>query len=143
MSSRPWWLSQLWVGAASLVGAIAYYSVVTALHPVTPGPSIPFIVSATYFAPGLALSLGINGLILARRRSGVVSVSERVLLVVEFVVIALMWLNGLVTGPDGLVAFAFFLSFLLWLVLLVLAPAILIVECVNGRRASRVNWPER
>jgi hypothetical protein len=143
VSSRPWWLAQLWVGAALLVGAIAYYSLVAVLHPVTPGPSIPFIVSATYFAPGLALSLGINGLILARRRSGVVSFSERVLLVLEFVVIALMWLNGLVTGPDGLVAVAFFVSFLLWLALLVLAPAVLIVECVIGRQTPRVNSTER
>jgi hypothetical protein len=87
VSSRPWWLAQLWVGLTLLAGAVLYYGLTAAAA----------------------------------------------LLTVELAAIALLVVFSLVTGFELLGTIAFFGSLLLWMIVLLLAPAILIVELIPSR----------
>jgi hypothetical protein len=138
MSSRPWWLAQLWVGLAMGVIAIAARLALAiggaAVAEVT---TIPLAVTAAFFAPGLALSFGINGLILARRESRYLGLGERAFLTAEFVAVGVILAAGVVAGSDVLGSFAWIASLLGWIAVLLFAPTILLLEIANRRAPTR------
>ncbi|MEP6844260.1 MAG: hypothetical protein ABJA11_12100 [Pseudolysinimonas sp.] len=143
MNSRPWWLAQLWAGAALLAFAICYYVVVSIAAPRIVGPSVAFLVTASYFAPGLALSLGVNGFVMARRRLPTIRSQERVLLIIEFSMIAATISLSLVSDQGWLGTLAFVAALSLWLALLLIAPTMLILEMTSGRERSVPRAPRR
>ena len=70
MTSRPWWLAQLWVGLAMAgIGIATWIALAIDSLAETSSLTIPLAVTLDFFALGLALSFGINELIMARRPS--------------------------------------------------------------------------
>jgi peptidoglycan/LPS O-acetylase OafA/YrhL len=131
------------VGAALLLASVCYYLVISLIQPRMMFPSIPFFITAGYFAPGLAFSFGVNGLVMARRRARIIRPAERVLVLIEFVVAALLVISALIVDQQLLGGIAFDLSLLLWAAVIPLAVAILAVELTPVRSSAPTRPPVR
>ncbi len=129
---NPWIIAQLAVAALllaiSLVGILG-----TALFDL-PELAFSFAGGIQSFAvfPGLVLSLVVNALIMRLHREIGINTVEKVLLIIEGVLVALLLLFHFYTDPAGN---TFGLAILTWPVLILLATAIAIVA--GARNASR------
>ena len=153
--SRPWWLAQLVVGAVLLIATVVSYTIGTVSAGAAPSgslqsgvliPSISGAVNSFYIFPGMALSLGINGLVLARRRPPVVRPIDRAVLIVEGVLLVLVIVASVaeslmrVPGLEFL-SFGFLAEILLW-PLLIVAAVVALVTIATGRGAVRAEVVE-
>jgi len=126
---RMWLWSQPLVAAlAALAGAGAWYLQLT--NNVSPLPTLQALITGSFVLPGLALSLIINHTAVMLRRPPQLTVGEKLLLIVEYVlVIAIIAISP---SPDLL-----FLGYLLWPLLIGVAAtafATMVSTTIRSRR---------
>jgi len=148
--SRPWWVGQLIAGAVLLIATLVSYTLASlsggsgmtgTLQSGVLVPSISGSVNSFYIFPGLALSLGVNGLVLARRRPAAVRPVDRVVLLVEgallILVIVASVAESLMRVPGlELLAVGFLAALILWPLLIVTA-VVALVTLATGNAALR------
>jgi hypothetical protein len=129
---NPWVLAQLAVAALLLVVSLIGIIGVAALD--APELAFSFAGGIQAFAvfPGLVLSLVINALIMRAHRERGLGIAEKVLLVIEFVLIAALLLFHFYTDPAGT---TFGLAIVTWPVIIVLAIVLAIVAIVRNATA--------
>lgn len=111
--------------------------------PDTPPIALGVVISSLFIAPGLALSLGINGLVHFRRRDRL-AISEHVMLGVEALIILLLVLAsvydqvnyGATTGIDSGFGHWFEWFLPLWIVLGPVALTVVILGLVKYKPAA-------
>ncbi|GAA1738029.1 hypothetical protein [Microcella frigidaquae] len=128
---RMWLWSQPLVAAlAALAGAGAWYLQLT--NNVSPLPTLQALITGSFVLPGLALSLIINHVAVMLRRPPQLTVGEKLLLIVEYVlVIAIIAISP---SPDLL-----FLGYLLWPLLIGVAAtafATMVSTTIRSRRPT-------
>ena len=133
---RMWLWSQPLVAALALiVGAIACYLQLTG--DLSALPTLQSLITGSFVLPGLALSLIINHVAVSLRRPSMLTVGEKLLLIVEFaVVVAVLAISP---SPDLL-----FLGYLLWPLLIAAAAtafAAMVSTTIRLRRPPSVNGP--
>jgi hypothetical protein len=129
---NPWIIAQLAIAAVllviSLIGVIGYFGFDAAELTF----SFQGAVQAFAIFPGLTLSLVVNALLMRAHRERGLSIRERVLLIIEFVMIAALVVFHFWVDSHGL---TFGLAILVWPFVIVLAVAIAIVAIY--RNATR------
>ncbi len=133
---NPWIIAQL--AAAAVLLVIALIGIVGDLALGQPELTFSFAgaIQAFFVFPGLVISLVVNALIMRLHREIGVSRVEKVLLIIEGVLIALLLLFHFYTDPAG---DTFGFAILTWPILMLLATAIAIVAGV--RNANRPAAP--
>ena len=133
---RMWLWSQPLVAALALiVGAIAWYLQLTG--DLSALPTLQSLITGSFVLPGLALSLIINHVAVSLRRPSMLTVGEKLLLIVEFAVVAAVL--AISPSPDLL-----FLGYLLWPLLIAAAAtafAAMVSTTIRLRRPPSVNGP--
>jgi hypothetical protein len=112
-AERMWLWSQPLVAALALLAGVAAWALqwsgdLTAL------PTLQSLITGSFVLPGLALSLTINHIVVMRRRPPLLTVGEKLVLILEYVLVLLILLISL--SQDAL-----FFGFLLWPLLIVTA----------------------
>lgn len=125
---NPWIIAQLAVAAVLLV--LSLIGLIGALALNLPELAFTFAGGVQSFAvfPGLVLSLVVNALVMRLHRSIGVSRLEKVLLVIEFALIALLLVFHFYEDGDG---YTFGLAIITWPIIILLAIAIAIVAFVR------------
>ncbi len=128
---RMWLWSQPLVAAlAALAGALAWYLQLSG--DVSALPTLQALITGSFVLPGLALSLVINHTAVMLRRPPMLTVGEKLLLLVEYaLVIAIIAISP---SPDLL-----FLGYLLWPLLIgaaAMAFATMVSTTIRSRRAT-------
>ena len=130
---RMWLWSQPLVAAiAGAAGVAAWYLQLTG--DVSALPTLQALITGSFVLPGLALSLTINHVAVMLRRPPMLTVGEKLLLIVEFaLVVAIVAISS---SPDLL-----FLGYLLW-PLLIAAAATAFATMVSTTIRSRRSHPD-
>ncbi|MBX3193718.1 MAG: hypothetical protein KF727_01295 [Microbacteriaceae bacterium] len=130
---RPWSAAQFVLAAVlalvSLFGIVA----TVAFDAIELTFSFQGAIQAFAIFPGFVLSLVVNGVLMGVRRAPEPNLLEKILLVIEFVLIAALLVFHFVADGQGV---AFGLAMLVWPVAIPLAIAIAIVAIVRLARAS-------
>ncbi|WP_439565446.1 hypothetical protein [Microcella sp.] len=126
---RMWLWSQPLVAAiAGAAGVAAWYLQLTG--DVSALPTLQALITGSFVLPGLALSLTINHVAVMLRRPPMLTVGEKLLLIVEFaLVVAIIAISS---SPDLL-----FLGYLLWPLLIAAAAtafATMVSTTIRSRR---------
>ncbi|RZT55962.1 hypothetical protein EV140_2630 [Microcella alkaliphila] len=121
---RMWlWAQPLLAILAAVAGVAAW--VVQALGAYAFLPSVQAVVTGSFVLPGLAVSLGINHLIVMARRPPVLTSGEKILLGVQALLVVVTVLTSL--DPAALIG-----GFLLWPLLIAAA----VTACVTMARTT-------
>lgn len=127
---RVWlWSQPTLAGVAALAGAAAWYLRLTG--DVSALPTLQALITGMFVLPGLALSLSINHVAVMLRRPPMLTVGEKLLLIIEFVLVAAV----VAISPS---ADLLFLGYLLWPLLIAAAAtafATMVSTTIRSRRA--------
>ena len=128
---RLWlWTQPAVAVAAALAGAVAWYWRLTG--DVSALPTLQALITGMFVLPGLALSLSINHVAVMLRRPPMVTVGEKFLLIIEFVLVVAV--VAISPSPDLL-----FLGYLLWPLLIAAAAtafATMVSTTIRSRRPA-------
>jgi hypothetical protein len=112
---RMWLWSQPAVAvAAALAGVYSWY--LQLIGDVSTLPTLQAVITGSFVLPGLALSLSINHVAVMLRKPPMLTVGEKLLLIIEFVLVVAV--VAISPSPDLL-----FLGYLLWPLLIAAAAA--------------------
>lgn len=130
-AERMWlWSQPLVAVLAALAGVYAWYLQLTG--DVSALPTLQAVITGSFVLPGLALSFAINHVAVMLRRPPMLTVGEKLLLIVEFaLVIAVVAISS---SPDLL-----FLGYLLWPLLIAAAAtafATMVSTTIRSRRPN-------
>jgi hypothetical protein len=133
MRNRPWSLAQF--GVAALLAVISLIGIIGTLAFDAAELTFSFAGAIQAFAifPGFVLSLIVNGVLMGVRRAPQPGTALRVLLVVEFVLIAALVLFHFYVDPAGA---TFGLAIFTWPFAIALAVVIAVVAAVRLARSS-------
>ena len=128
---RMWlWSQPLVAVLAAVAGAVAWYWQLTG--DLSALPTLQSLITGSFVLPGLALSLLINHVAVSLRRPPMLTVGEKLLLIVEFaLVVAIVAISS---SPDLL-----FLGYLLWPLLIAAAAtafATMVSTTIRSRRPA-------
>lgn len=140
MLRRPWTVTQfavalvvLVISLIGIIGTVAFDSAELVF-------SFAGGIQAFAVFPGLVLSLTLNAVLMGVRRAPAPNTVQRVLLIVEFVVISALLVFHFYTDPAGN---TLGLAILSWPILIVVAVAIAIVAIVRLASAPQVTSVRR
>lgn len=130
-AERMWlWSQPLVAAVAALAGAGAWY--LQLVGDVSALPTLQALITGSFVLPGLALSLIVNHVAVMLRRPPLLTVGEKLLLIVEYVlVVAIVAISP---SPDLL-----FLGYLLWPLLIAAAAtafATMVSTTIRSRRPT-------
>jgi hypothetical protein len=136
MLRRPWTLAQFAVAAVLLV--ISLIGIVGTVGFDNADLTFSFAGAIQAFAvfPGLILSLVLNGSLMGLKRAPAPNLAQRILLIIEFVLIALLLLFHFYQDSD---AYTFGFAVLIWpfvIVIAVVLAVLALVQLASGRAAS-------
>ncbi|MBA4246952.1 MAG: hypothetical protein C0444_01470 [Microbacterium sp.] len=127
---RIWvWSQPALAVVAALAGAAAWYLRLTG--DVSALPTLQALITGMFVLPGLALSLSINHVAVMLRRPPMLTVGEKLLLIIEFVLVTAV----VAISPS---ADLLFLGYLLWPLLIAAAAtafATMVSTTIRSRRA--------
>lgn len=134
---RMWlWSQPLVAVLAGMAGALAWFWQITG--DVSALPTLQALITGSFVLPGLALSLTINHVAVSLRRPPLLTVGEKLLLIVEFaLVVAILAISP---SPDLL-----FVGYLLWPLLIAAAAtafATMVSTTIRSRRPARDAAPD-
>lgn len=131
---RMWlWSQPLVAVLAGVAGVVAWYLQVTG--DLSALPTLQALITGSFVLPGLALSLTINHVAVMLRRPPMLTVGEKLLLIVEFaLVVAILAISP---SPDLL-----FLGYLLWPLLIAAAATAFATMVSTTIRSRRPNSDE-
>jgi hypothetical protein len=131
---RMWlWSQPAFAAAAALAGAYVWYLQLSG--GVSTVPTLQALITGSFVLPGLALSLGINHVAVMLRRPPMLTVGEKLLLIIEFaLVVAIVAISP---SPDLL-----FLGYLLWPLLIAAAAGAFATMVSTTIRSRRPNAEE-
>lgn len=126
---------RLWLWSQPLLAVLAIAAGVTAWvlqlqGDVSALPTLQSLITGSFVLPGLALSLLINHTTVMLRRPPRLTIGERLLLVIEYIVVVAVLAISL--SPDAL-----FLGYLLWPLLIAVAAITFWAMASNTLRARR------
>lgn len=128
---RLWlWSQPAVAAAAALAGALAWYWRLTG--DVSALPTLQALITGMFVLPGLALSLSINHVAVMLRRPPRLTVGEKLVLLIEFVLVVAV--VAISPSPDLL-----FLGYLLWPLLIAAAAtafATMVSTTIRSRRPA-------
>jgi hypothetical protein len=129
-AERMWLWTQPLVAVLALAasGAAWYVQLIGDLAAL---PTLQSLITGSFVLPGLALSLTINHVAVSLRRPPMLTVGEKLLLIVEFAIVAAI----LAISPD---AELLFLGYVLWPLLIAVAAiafATMVSTTIRSRRA--------
>lgn len=128
-AERVWLWSQPLVAVLAAIGGVAAW-VLQLIGDVSALPTLQALVTGSFVLPGLAISLTVNHLAVMKRRPPRLTVGEKLLLIVEYVlVVAILAIS---VSPDLL-----FLGYLLWPLLVATAALACWTMIVNTLRSRR------
>lgn len=128
---------RMWLWSQPLVAALALAASATAWYLQLTGdlsalPTLQSLITGSFVLPGLALSLLINHVAVSLRRPPMVTIGEKLLLIVEFAIVVAI----LAISPS---ADLLFLGYLLWPLLIAAAAtafATMVSTTIRLRRAT-------
>jgi hypothetical protein len=132
---NPWIIAQLAIAAVLLVISLVGIIGTLAFDSAELVFSFAGAIQAFAIFPGLVVSLVVNALVMRAHRAVGPGRAEKVLLIVEFVLIAALLLFHFYTDPAGT---TLGLAILEWPLLIGVAVAIAIVAVVRAVRSARV-----
>jgi tryptophan-rich sensory protein len=131
---RMWlWTQPALAVAAAVAGVAAWYLRLTG--DVSALPTLQALITGMFVLPGLALSLSINHVAVMLRRPPMLTVGEKLLLIIEFVLVVAV----IAISPS---ADLLFLGYLLWPLLIAAAAtafATMVSTTIRSRRAASPN----
>ena len=130
ITDRLWlWSQPVAAVVAAAAGIVAW--VLQLSRDVSALPTLQALITGSVVLPGLALSLVINHITVTLRRPPHLTIGEKLLLVIEFVVVVAV--VAITLTPDALI-----LGYLLWPLLIAVAGLAFGVMASNTLRSRRV-----
>lgn len=142
MLRRPWTLAQFAIAAVLAVIALIGIVGTAALDRAELTFSFAGAIQAFAVFPGLVLSLVLNGALMSTRRAPAPNLAQRILLIVEFVLIAALLVFHFYTDPAGNTLGLAIVTWPFVIVVAVVLAILAIVQLAAGRQQATAAVPQ-